>query len=486
MRRRDLFLYTTLIFSLFVLPHVTFGAQTWYLTGSPTSGVLSLYPRYQVAVEASTETIASSTSWKENKVEVSTVTENLYDVDGSWIADSILRNEDVRARGSLLNYPKGETVTVKAIPARGYQFVEWTGIPWVKEDGGTMLKFADVSSSCLASSSQCSFVVSSTQSGLRAVFKATVKDSTGECGTNAMLYASTTSAWPSDSYCSSGTLAGSAPTFPALGENVTWVCAGSGNGMSTTCTAGRTQDGVCGTYAKTYAYSATKWGTGTFCSLGIPTPSSPVFPSALGSSVTWSCSGSNEGVTRSCSAYHNLQTGAGCTSSQLNNPGISYNGCRVNVSSSVGIASPAVVACTEGATGKVNCGTSAGACTITYEGSGSVYAGCYADASGGQCSTGNTVCRLTTKIPYTSKGTTNPYPVNCRIGYSVSSNTSLSTCTMRCKAGMNTANEKIVSKSSPSLNCLIKRYTSSQGFYSQAICTNCSGRDTCNASATCQ
>ncbi|MCA9364377.1 MAG: hypothetical protein KC736_00590, partial [Candidatus Moranbacteria bacterium] len=59
-------------------------------------------------------------------------------------------------------------------------------------------------------------------------------------------------------------------------------------------------NGSCGTAAKSYVYNATRY-TGSFCSSGTASPSSPAFP-AQGGLRTWTCQGSNGGSTRSCTA----------------------------------------------------------------------------------------------------------------------------------------------------------------------------------------
>jgi len=90
-----------------------------------------------------------------------------------------------------------------------------------------------------------------------------------------------------------------APAFPAAGSSTTWTCAGSGTPHTdATCTATRAAapvTGTCGTAATSYAYNATAF-SGTMCGLGngVTTPATVTFP-AQGSSVTWTCGGSNGG-----------------------------------------------------------------------------------------------------------------------------------------------------------------------------------------------
>lgn len=59
-------------------------------------------------------------------------------------------------------------------------------------------------------------------------------------------------------------------------------------------------DAACGTASKTYTYSATSYGTDTFCSTGTAS-STPSFP-ASASSVSWTCTGAYGGGNASCMA----------------------------------------------------------------------------------------------------------------------------------------------------------------------------------------
>ncbi|MDQ1344381.1 MAG: hypothetical protein QG650_1102 [Patescibacteria group bacterium] len=63
-------------------------------------------------------------------------------------------------------------------------------------------------------------------------------------------------------------------------------------------------NGTCGTAAKSYANSASSYGSDAFCALGngIAAPASPTFPGA-GASVTWTCGGSFGGsASPTCTA----------------------------------------------------------------------------------------------------------------------------------------------------------------------------------------
>ncbi|NCU41116.1 MAG: hypothetical protein EOM19_00115 [Candidatus Moranbacteria bacterium] len=59
-------------------------------------------------------------------------------------------------------------------------------------------------------------------------------------------------------------------------------------------------NGSCGTASKTYTSTQTAY-TGTFCSAGTVSPTSPAFP-APGASTSWQCLGQKGGINVSCSA----------------------------------------------------------------------------------------------------------------------------------------------------------------------------------------
>jgi len=419
MKRSSYSLYTSLIILSFVVPTTLVSAKTWYVNSVPTNGALTSLPRYQVAVESNTRTIANGTDWKENKVEVSTVVENLYDADGSWLTETILRGVTVRLRGHLLNYPKGKTVTVRAIPASGYQFVRWVGVPWAIEDSGTLYGFTDMSSSCAADSTECSFTVSTERSGLRAVFEAKPE----------------------------------------------------------------VVNGACGSYAKTYAYTATGWGTGTYCATGTPIPASSLFPVTPGTSASWTCAGAHGGTTKSCSAYHDLQTGGTCTTyNSLISTGLGYSICTVSATN--GIASPSVVECSRNAAGTVSCSPSGGpgVCGMSFLNANSMQATCSGDGSGGRCVPGSKVCRLTTRVPNVSNTQTTAYSIGCRTGYQTSVGGGNITCSLYCKAGTRISNVSV--SSSGGAECLRTSSASS----AVITCKDCAGKtnNLCIATARCQ
>lgn len=78
----------------------------------------------------------------------------------------------------------------------------------------------------------------------------------------------------------------------------TYTPADAGNG---TFSLASVVNGACGSANKTYTYGSNSYGTDTFCSAGTASPSSPSFPGS-GSTVDWTCDGSNGGTDASCSA----------------------------------------------------------------------------------------------------------------------------------------------------------------------------------------
>ncbi|HIQ57776.1 TPA: DUF11 domain-containing protein, partial [Candidatus Gracilibacteria bacterium] len=87
-------------------------------------------------------------------------------------------------------------------------------------------------------------------------------------------------------------------------------------------------NGVCGSAATTYAESTTVYPSNSaFCSYGTAIPNPPAFP-AQGSSVSWTCQGSNGGTSTSCSAARHAPSGGGGGSS--GGGGGSGGGCNTN------------------------------------------------------------------------------------------------------------------------------------------------------------
>jgi hypothetical protein len=125
----------------------------------------------------------------------------------------------------------------------------------------------------------------------------------GSCGTaNNKTYDYNVTSYGSDTQCSAGSSSNTA--FPAQSSIVTWICGGTNGGANRDCAAGRNPapvNGTCGTAnTKTYAATATSYGTDTQCATG--TSTNTAFPSA-GSSTTWICNGLYGGTaSTTCSA----------------------------------------------------------------------------------------------------------------------------------------------------------------------------------------
>ena len=59
------------------------------------------------------------------------------------------------------------------------------------------------------------------------------------CGQNKQNFTHSTQIWPTDDFCSQGTLQGSTPNFPEQGSSVNWTCQGIDGGSESTCYASR-------------------------------------------------------------------------------------------------------------------------------------------------------------------------------------------------------------------------------------------------------
>ncbi|MFA5931052.1 MAG: hypothetical protein WC821_01945 [archaeon] len=131
----------------------------------------------------------------------------------------------------------------------------------------------------------------------------------GSCGAAAKTYTATETAF-SGVLCATGNISIS-PTFPSIGNTVTWNCNSPNDGTNATCTASRSSpvvvkvDGNCGTANKAYIIGTATFGSDTFCARGERSPSaslvSILFPT-VGNTATWDCNGSNGGTNASCSA----------------------------------------------------------------------------------------------------------------------------------------------------------------------------------------
>jgi len=162
---------------------------------------------------------------------------------------------------------------------------------------------------------------------------------TNACGGAATTYVYSATAY-SGTYCVMGSPTPATPAFPAVGSTTTWTCpVTSGSPISCTAThALAPVDGACGTAATTYVYSATAY-SGTYCSVGTASPTTPAFP-AVGGSSNWSCLGTNGGASPSCTASRSnpaslvnfAHTEANCTAAggTVVASGVTYNQCKFN------------------------------------------------------------------------------------------------------------------------------------------------------------
>lgn len=118
------------------------------------------------------------------------------------------------------------------------------------------------------------------------------------CGTNESEYQALDTDWLEDgTFCEIGEVNPSSPSFPSAGSNTTWRCKVGSTNIA--CSASRLNpDPACGTYGgAVYQSTVIKWPSGgTFCSVGTPEPSTPVFPD-IGSSTVWTCNNGGEDVS---------------------------------------------------------------------------------------------------------------------------------------------------------------------------------------------
>ncbi|VVB74865.1 Uncharacterised protein [uncultured archaeon] len=123
----------------------------------------------------------------------------------------------------------------------------------------------------------------------------------GACGTaGGKQYPFSATSFGSDTFCSKST---NTPivSFPAAGSSVYWTCQGSSSGSNASCTAMHKLDGYCGNAARNYSPAETGWGaTNTFCNSG--TYTAPAFPD-IGKSALWECKGGMGGITQECAAF---------------------------------------------------------------------------------------------------------------------------------------------------------------------------------------
>jgi hypothetical protein len=85
--------------------------------------------------------------------------------------------------------------------------------------------------------------------------QACVPNSNGVCGTANKAYSSSATTYGSDTFCSSGVISPPSPVFPAIGGTTNWVCLGTGSGTNAQCSANRANSG--------YSLTVTKSGSGS-------------------------------------------------------------------------------------------------------------------------------------------------------------------------------------------------------------------------------
>ena len=157
----------------------------------------------------------------------------------------------------------------------------------------------------------------------------------GVCGSRANSsssgYPSSQTDWTSDTtYCTS-TTPSTTPAFPATpGSSVSWSCPGTYLGESTTCTAYRALDGVCGSGA-TNTYTIP---TANFCSSGTASSVSGSGP------WTWTCAGVYGGTTPTCTANKSVDGVCGSSNGTYIGSAPTTNLCSVGTASSVSGSGP--------------------------------------------------------------------------------------------------------------------------------------------------
>ena len=98
----------------------------------------------------------------------------------------------------------------------------------------------------------------------------TAEPSSGTCGANNNANLSTA---PTTNLCTTGTASAVSGSGPW-----TWTCAGTNSGSNDSCSANKIVNGSCGTANKTYLYTDTTYGSDTFCATGTVNPTAPTFP----------------------------------------------------------------------------------------------------------------------------------------------------------------------------------------------------------------
>ena len=159
------------------------------------------------------------------------------------------------------------------------------------------------------------------------------------CGTAAKTYTTGATSYGSDTFCAPGTYS-STPSFPTLGNSISWTCNGVGGGSNATCTARRARNGICGSAnGQTFIPSATSFSGYSLCDVGSVSPATPAFPSAGGSS-SWSCLGIYGGAAANCSAVRQAVGSCGGNATTFVHTAGGYSSTNNSAFCSVGSASP--------------------------------------------------------------------------------------------------------------------------------------------------
>jgi uncharacterized repeat protein (TIGR02543 family) len=217
----------------------------------------------------------------------------------------------------------GTSVTLTALPASGSTFTGWTG---ACSGSATTCVVAmnsnqTVTANFVISSTTYPITVSNAGNGFGEVFGAVALSSNIiNCGVNpsppANVCSTTvtnfTSVTLTAAAASGSTLSGWTVTGGIAGPDcagTAGTCTVSVNAATNvtatfTSTGGPSVNGVCGTAAQTYLYTAIGYGSNTLCKAGNPDPTTVVFPMP-GSKVNWTCVGTNNGLNSSCSAKRN-------------------------------------------------------------------------------------------------------------------------------------------------------------------------------------
>jgi len=140
----------------------------------------------------------------------------------------------------------------------------------------------------------------------------------GDCGTadyNTHVFADAETPFGTYTICDAGTPAPS-PTPPAKGTSITWTCAGVNGGISPSCTARHSANGVCGTFNNTNSYAA------PLINPALCNPGTAGTVTLASNNWTWTCAGLLGGVSSGTCTTHKKVDGV-CGSA--NNKTYAYN-----------------------------------------------------------------------------------------------------------------------------------------------------------------